>query len=336
MKTLLLLAVAGELLPLLPAHDCKAYVSVQHLQIEEDQSSFLYGLKFCGDDRYVLSADSHGFIKRWSLGSTIHEQEMGRFFGEAYNLDCADGHWFVIGEEGHVLSGAVEPTENESPHHWLDGIHDIWAGTWIEDGKFIAIAGGDGVVRIRDRHGKLIRRTPQGHYRDLKQLSFDRTGERLASVDNEGETRIWNLSSKTMETVQPGNAATTLTPSPDGWWSHGFVSPLRYQQPKEDKIALWYGGGIEAGMEQKTIRFRRRTPETIGNKKAVEPPRAPESALLTPIAGVSDIFIDDFQRKLGYLTEDGAVTVLGDDGDRWDLPARFGLQGGFLSQTALS
>ncbi len=314
---------------LLPALECRQYVSVQHVPIEEDESSFLYGLKFCGDDRYVIAADSHGFIKRWTLDSTIKELDLGRFFGEAYNLACSSGRWIVIGEGGHVLSGSVEPDEEETTRHWQDGVHDLWAATWLPGGEQIAIAGGDGVLRIRDRRGRLLRRTPQGHFRDLKQLSFDRTGERLASVDKEGETRIWDLSEKKMESVKPGNVATSLAPAPDGWWSHGFVSPLRYQQAKEDKIVLWQSGGIEVGLVDKELFFRRRTPDVVGSKDSIHSPRAPEWALLAPIPGVSDMFSDDFQQKLAYLTESGDVFVLGSDGQRWELPQAMAYRAAF-------
>ena len=65
----------------------------------------------------------------------------------------------------------------------------------IEDGRFVATGGNDGMVRLWEAGGQLVA-TLDGHAGVVYGLAASRNGQLLASASGDGTVKLWDLSSR--------------------------------------------------------------------------------------------------------------------------------------------
>ena len=84
------------------------------------------------------------------------------------------------------------------------------------DGKTIASAGGDGIIKLWDRSGRLLL-SIKGHELGIKRIRFSPDGQYLATTGNDGTVKLWNLKGQLLHTLT-GHQGMVMSVnfSPDG------------------------------------------------------------------------------------------------------------------------
>ena len=90
---------------------------------------------------------------------------------------------------GTVRVWSVDTLE---PLHVLDGQDGIeWAVAFEPEGRLMATAGSDQIIRIRDWRGERIEREWPAHESEIWTLDYDSTGRFLGSGSLDGSVAIW-------------------------------------------------------------------------------------------------------------------------------------------------
>lgn len=138
--------------------------------------------------------------------------------GEYLAGGCADGR-ALIWETARPQSPATAFTG-----HSLAAGGAAWnplqALAFRPDGKIIASAGADRVIRLWDPVTRTEERALFGHSDWITGLAFSPAGDGLASIGAGGETRLWRLEKTSVESLPQGHVrdVRTIAFSPDGKW----------------------------------------------------------------------------------------------------------------------
>ena len=74
--------------------------------------------------------------------------------------------------------------------------HDNWvlAAAFSPDGKCVATAGKDGVIRVWDAATGKERLTLRGHTKLVRTVAFSPAGDRLLTASDDGTAGVWDVS----------------------------------------------------------------------------------------------------------------------------------------------
>jgi WD40 repeat protein len=92
--------------------------------------------------------------------------------------------------------------------------------TFSPDGRLMAAAGADRVVRLWDAKTQQLRGQLKGHTGEVAAVAFAPDGATLASAGADGSVRLWNVATaESLHTLQASsNALAVMAFSPDGNW----------------------------------------------------------------------------------------------------------------------
>ena len=117
----------------------------------------------------------------------------------------ASGHF--LGEVSLWNLATRQPTQLQPDGQARAHRFGVWGLAFSPDGKLLATAGYDQVIRLWETASRKLWRTLRGHRGDIYRLSFSSDGQRLISASADGTARIWEV-----------------TPPPS--LSHTFSSPI--------------------------------------------------------------------------------------------------------------
>lgn len=152
-------------------------------------------LRFSADDRYLASADHSGTIRFWDVatGRLLREMPQGTGSQVAFS---PDGKTMAIGGYYHQAVVLWDLENNETTGQLKTNARAL---CFSSDGKFLATAGEDHIVRLWDIDTGKVTREMKGHQSELYAIAFSPDDRLLASGggsshgSSDYEIRLWEV-----------------------------------------------------------------------------------------------------------------------------------------------
>ena len=209
-------------------------------QLQREQSNakslqWAQNVKFSPNGKLVAITKSVGFVEIWSQdGSFITNIDSESSFSPSFSPDsqiivATD---MGIDEDDSITISKVDGTllKKFKGHRGR-----ITCVGFSPDGKFIASAGADGMIKFWAIDGTLIK-TIKAHTNKITSLSFSPDGKIIASASNDNTIKLWKSDGvstiKTIDTIQPNSVSF----SPNG-------KIIASGSTKEKNIKLWSSDG---------------------------------------------------------------------------------------------
>jgi WD40 repeat protein len=174
---------------------------------------WLMGAVFSPDGKQVLTAAADETARIWNVDDG---KEVARLEGHKVNVQSAE-----FSPDGSTLltassDGTAAIWKRADPRNpivlkdvdpkglALGSSNHVYRATFSPDGKLIATASTDGVARIWDVSGRLIRLL-KGHQSWVEDVSFSPDGKLLVSASKDQTARIWDLATGDLVTTLRGH-----------------------------------------------------------------------------------------------------------------------------------
>jgi eukaryotic-like serine/threonine-protein kinase len=119
-----------------------------------------------------------------------------------------DGKWLATGAWPGVAPSQLWNLSKGQVESTLEGDEGIVTSTaFSPDGKHMAMADQEGVVKFRDRNTGKVERTIKAHAKGVTRVAFSPDGHQLASVGCDGAARVWDVATGKEELVLRGRTA---------------------------------------------------------------------------------------------------------------------------------
>ena len=158
-------------------------------------TGFIDDFAFSSNGQTIIIGYGDGTISLWD----VHTRQLVKTYNKFRNamsngairniMFTPDGKTLVWGEEGMGLWDA------DTDEHKMILTRSEWGNHSVElspDGKTIAIAFGDYLIKLRDMYTGEYRRTLAGHTEDIFGLAFSSDSKILASTSDDNTIRLWD------------------------------------------------------------------------------------------------------------------------------------------------
>ncbi len=177
----------------------------------------VYGLAFTPDSAALFSAATDGLVRRWDLATGQSRLVVERYDDSFYHVSISpDGRQVATaGSAGAVRLWSVE--DRRQLAMLADHVSAVSATAFSPDGGTLASAGYDKTLRLWTLRAQ--EQLPRWQHDDeVYRLSFDPTGQHLATVTNDSRLHIWRRSPPSLERVVELDIhdAAAMGFSPDG------------------------------------------------------------------------------------------------------------------------
>ena len=158
---------------------------------------------------FALATRSH--LYAWDLGRGARVLEHHAGADQIESLALGAGGWLALGDREGMMSvwslPVLERGGGTNPAVNLDtGQHGpIFVTTFTHDGRQLALAGGDQLIRLYSTTNWQVCATFQGHDNEVWALAFTHDGGRLISAGKDGQVKVWDPRTRPPERVLPGS-----------------------------------------------------------------------------------------------------------------------------------
>jgi WD40 repeat protein/serine/threonine protein kinase len=158
-------------------------------------SGWVRGLAFAPEGKYLFSGGTDGTLRRWDLSTrsgTILLAHRDSMRAMAYCPTPARGGVIVAGSSDGVLQiHDLTKVVRTLPAH----AGFVFAIAVSPNGKLLASAGLDRIIKIWDTSTWKLRATLTGHLSDVYSLAFNADATRLVSGSSDRTVRVWDVES---------------------------------------------------------------------------------------------------------------------------------------------
>ncbi|WP_299488152.1 AAA-like domain-containing protein [Acaryochloris sp. IP29b_bin.137] len=200
----------------------------QLLQQWNTQQKAIWSTRFSPNGQYLATAGWDGTVRLWDLEGTLRVRSAKKHQGPVRDIQFTpDGEWLAsAGEDGIIQlwklclnSGCTftDDTHTLALSNTLEGHRGwIWSLDVSPEGKVLASAGEDGIIRFWDLENlnALPERWQYGHGR-ITQIRFSSDGQLLAIGSWDGEVQVRDLNGRIVAQWQSHRPITSIDITPD-------------------------------------------------------------------------------------------------------------------------
>ncbi|MGI2902540.1 nSTAND1 domain-containing NTPase [Tolypothrix sp. VBCCA 56010] len=166
---------------------------------------------FSPDSKMIALAGDDNTVKLWNINSILPPTILQSksisvsFSPDSKMIVSASGKNIQLWQNGKRLWNVQ--ADNQT----------VLQVSFSHDGKLIASAGEDGIVKLWNTQGKLIR-TIKAHLQQVSSVSFSPDSKTIASASDDKTVKLWNVANGSLIKTIPAhnNVVTSVSFSPDG------------------------------------------------------------------------------------------------------------------------
>lgn len=156
----------------------------------------LYSCKIDASGNYILAGAQGSAFHRWDLVSAENTELLGHnSWVRRFDVDRSSPLLITGAYEGKVAWWNLE-SKSPKPQHLVDAHKGFVRGVSVSpDGKLVATAGNDRLVKIWSVDTAKLIRTLEGHEHQVYNVKFHPSGRYLISGDLRGNVKQWDVES---------------------------------------------------------------------------------------------------------------------------------------------
>lgn len=183
----------------------------------------LYSCKIDASGNYILAGAQGSAFHRWDLVSAENTELLGHnSWVRRFDVDRSSPLLITGAYEGKVAWWNLE-SKSPKPQHLVDAHKGFVRGVSVSpDGKLVATAGNDRLVKIWSVDTAKLIRTLEGHEHQVYNVKFHPSGRYLISGDLRGNVKQWDVESGKLVRDFDGSAIYKYDPT-----FHGHIGGVR-------------------------------------------------------------------------------------------------------------
>jgi WD40 repeat protein len=223
-----------------------------------NRAAGIRALSLTADGRYLAAAYAEPLIRVWDLDTEVVAVSIRPPDGRAvwsvrFSADdrflvmgCTDRIAAVVDRRGAELTRLLHQPEATDGTN-LIAPQDVHAAVFSPDGRWVATAASDGLVRVFDPRGAVVTRLP--HPGVALAVEFRPDGRRVATGAADGNARVWDPTARLVGRLNHGGPVRAVAYTPDSRWlaTGSADGTARLWQDDQTTPSAWARHGGEVG-----------------------------------------------------------------------------------------